>query len=400
MKIVWLCHFINQEMKNYFNKPNLNEIAPWIDILINDFKEDKTIDLHIVAPNIYTNRDISFTKDGIFYHFYNYYSRCYTRKIYSLKRIIFPKDYFLIKLKVAGIIKKINPDLIHLHGAENPYYSATILLLLTKYPVLLTIQGFIRNSLIENREIKAIIQIEEEIIRKVKNFGTRVSHINNVVKGINPNANFFFHNYPFRLPKFVKQNHGDKEPFDCIFFARVCKDKGIEDLLSAISIIKKKYSSISLLVIGSTGKMYFKYLEKKCLELDIKNNVRFLGFLTQEEIYRFAVNSKISVLPTYHDIMPGTIIESMYMKLPVVAYNVDGISELNAKGQIVILVKKSNIDELANSIIHLLENPELRISLAEKAYLTVRDRFDNSRVKPDILKAYNKILNNSESISD
>ena len=48
---------------------------------------------------------------------------------------------------------------------------------------------------------------------------------------------------------------------------------------------------------------------------------------------KHAINARICVLPTYHDILPGTILESMFMKLPVIAYDVTGLSELNDKGQ-------------------------------------------------------------------
>ena len=58
--------------------------------------------------------------------------------------------------------------------------------------------------------------------------------------------------------------------------------------------------------------------------------LNLLGFLkSQQDIYEHAIHSRIYVLPTYHDIIPGTIIESMFMKLPGIAYAVGGIPELN-----------------------------------------------------------------------
>ena len=33
LKVVWLCHFANQEMQDYFRTPHVKEMAPWINVL-------------------------------------------------------------------------------------------------------------------------------------------------------------------------------------------------------------------------------------------------------------------------------------------------------------------------------------------------------------------------------
>jgi len=212
-------------------------------------------------------------------------------------------------------------------------------------------------------------------------------------KFINPHAKLHFHNYPIKAPTIVKDNIGGAEPIDCVFFARVSKDKGIEDLLEAISIIKRKRASISLTVIGGANASYMLYLKNICTKLQIENNVDFIGFVpTQEDIYKYAIKAKLCVLPTYHDIIPGTIIESMYLKLPVVAYAVGGIPELNEKAKTIILVEKSKINQLAECIINLLTQPEKRRTLAENASKYAHERFNNNLVVPDILKAYKTLI--------
>ncbi len=178
------------------------------------------------------------------------------------------------------------------------------------------------------------------------------------------------------------------------FFARVTKEKGIEDLLEAISIVRNKIPNIQLTVIGGCNLNYLTFLNSKCLQLRIEQNVKFLGFLaTQEDIYRYLIQAKMCVLPTYHDIIPGTIIESMLIKLPVVAYAVGGIPELNSKVETIGLVKKGDIFELANKILHFYLNDKLRLTLANSAYLLALDKFSNKNITQDIYKAYYSILN-------
>lgn len=402
LKVVWLCHFANNEMKSFFNTPKLNEFAPWISILIKFFEERNLVDLHIVAPNVFTNADCNFEKKGIKYHFFKHvpipFFNSYILKVYSILRIERFMNYSWIKFKISHLINNINPDIIHLHGAENPYYSAGILTLIGKYSVITTIQGFIRHTSSFDSDVKQRIKIEEEIIRKCKHFGTRTETMNKVILEINPSATLHFHNYPIEIPTVVKNNIGKKEQLSLVFFARVTKDKGIEDLLRAISIVKVKMPSISLSVIGGVGYPYLVYLKKLCVDLEIESNVNFLGFLsTQNEIYKYALNAKICVLPTYHDIIPGTIIESMFMKLPVIAYAVGGIPEINSNEEVIKLVEKHNIHQLANSIVLLLENDEIRKTLAEKAFIYANERFNNDNVVVDMINAYNIILNAKKS---
>jgi glycosyltransferase involved in cell wall biosynthesis len=392
MKVVWLCHFANQEMKDHFKTPKLHEMSPWIGLLIGIFQYRLDIELHIVAPNIFTNRDCSFVKKGIHYHFYPLRLKLIPKKVNTLFKMSFGANYHFVQRKIVEIIDQIKPDIIHLHGAENPHYSSGILPLIDKYPILTTIQGFIRNSSVTNRDIRNKTKIEEEIIKKTKHFGIRTDDMSKIVLGINPSASLHFHNYPVAKPKVLKDNIGKDEPIDCLFFARVCKDKGIEDLLSAIAILKNENPEISLSVIGDTSNSYLSYLKKTCVDLKIENNVKFLGFIeTQDEIYSHALKAKMCVLPTHHDIIPGTIIESMYMKLPVVAYAVGGIPELNLKETTLSLVEKHNINQLAERICQLLKNVELRKTLSEKAYVIANERFNNI-VMPNILRAYQDVL--------
>lgn len=403
IKVVWLCHFANDEIINYFESPQVNEFAPWISKLMDLVKGNDEIELHIVAPNVFTNTSCGFIKDGINYHFYKVVpiskNNHFLTRLYNLLQVEIFTNFYWIKRKIHNIVQDINPDIIHLHGAENSYYSAGILSLIDRYPVLTTIQGFIRNTSYTNFNINKRIAIEEDIIKRSNHIGVRTNEMSRLVKELNPSANLHFHNYPLEIPTEIKENIGKDEPIDCLFFARVEKDKGIEDLIESISIIKKSHPNINVKIIGSADKTYLQYLNDICAKSDIRSNVKFLGFLpAQEDIYPYILKSKMCVLPSYHDILPGTILISMFMKLPVVAYAVGGIPELNNDGDNIILVNKQDVNQLSKSIIMLLENDIYRKELAERAYIYAFKQFNNNKIIPDIFKAYREILKESNVV--
>ncbi len=397
IKVVWLCHFANEEMKQHFGKLSVNNFAPWIDVLKNEAKELSAIELHIVAPNVYTNKNIYLFKDNVHYHFYQHipilfiYNN-FIRKAFNRTRYEYITDFHWIKRKVFRIINFIKPELIHLWGAENPYYSAGILPLIDRFPILLSIQGFIKQCTIRNAVIIKRIQIEDEIIKKTTHIGVCNENTANTVLEINHTANIFYHLYPYTIPSVSKNSTSD---FDIVFFARVTKEKGIEDLLYAVQMIKKTYSLISAKIIGGTTNSYMLHLKNLCKELEIEDNIEFMGFLpTQEDIYKIAVKAKVCVLPTHFDNLPGTIVESMFMKLPVIAYAVGGIPEINKTGENIILVEKLNINALASKVLFLLKENEYRNTLAEKAYNYAKTHFKNDVLMQELLKIYQKIIEN------
>lgn len=393
MKVVWLCHFSSPTLKGHFNKHISNEFAPWIFKSLELFEKVKEIEIHVVAPNIYTNRNHTIILGGIHYHLYNFSLPRIPKKIRTLFNMLFRHNFLISKRRVTALVKSIGPDIVHLHGAENPYYSAGILPLVTQYPVLTSIQGFIRLSRDKDAITRNRIRIEEKIIKSCKHFGTRTDDMDNVIRGLNQHAIIHKHDYPLEIPLLTKDNHGGEEPIDCIFFARVTRDKGIEDLLSAISLVKKKYACIFVKVIGAVSPIYLSYLKKMCNDLRISDNIEFSGFLSsQQEIFEYAYRAKMYVLPTYFDIIPGTIIESMFLRLPVISYSVGGIPELNIECEAVKLVEKGNVEKLADSIEHLLNDVPERKALAERGFSVATKRFLNQPIVEQLTNIYKVII--------
>jgi glycosyltransferase involved in cell wall biosynthesis len=296
----------------------------------------------------------------------------------------------VIAKRIDKIVSNIQPAIVNLHGAENPIYSWGAIPLKDKFPILTTIQGFIGRASTLNSKIKIRIRLENKIVRNFKHFGVRTIEMENDILKVNPSAKTHWHNYPINKPPVFQE---EEKLFDCVFFARVIKDKGIEDLIHAISIVKEKYNSVSLKIVGPVTKTYKQYLNSLINELNLTENISFAGFFEkQEDMYRYVGKARVCVLPTYHDIIPGTVIESMYMKLPIIAYAVGGIPEINEKQENIGLVERKDIQGLADKITELLNDEELRKKLANGAYYYTSNRFVNTDIPNDLYKIYNKVI--------
>ncbi len=391
IKVVWLCHFTNKEVQEIIKpwKP-VNEFSPWIPLSYNILKNDPDIELHVISPHEYIAGIKSFVKDGINFYFYNAHMPLIGRHWPVFFKWDFISDYKKNKRITRKIVEEIKPDIIHLHGAEIAYYSSTFLQFIDKYPNIVTIQGFISKS--NNPKSKLVskrIEVEKQILKRIENAFYRTKTMASDIKSFNSNVNLFWNTYP---KKKIPLSIENPKKYDIVFFAKITKEKGIIDLLNAVSIVKKNKPDISLCVIGSGNLEPLKIMTR---DLKIEENVEWAGFLpTQNDLHQIASQAKISVLPTYHDIISGTILESLFLKLPVVAYNVGSIHEVNEKEEIISLVDKLDIDGLAQAIKELLDNPELREERAEKGYKRAYEMFAHTdeEIRESLLNAYYKVI--------
>lgn len=374
LRVVWLCHFSNDEIQNILKpRHRVPEFAPWIPIALSTVEKSDMFEIHVVAPFMYIEDNIEFKLRNIHYHFFNPYplrpKKLFYNRLFNWEYV---SDFAYNKRKVKEYIDKIAPDVIHLLGAENPYYSATILPLIPHYPTILTVQGFYSQSaqVLKGQKLKKSI-LEQKILRSIPISFYEAKKQGEDIKKYNPSIELYWHfwgSYEIKRPKILP-----KQTFDFVFFARLNKDKGIVDLLEAIKLIKEKKPDVSLCVIGGKKENVFAEYASK---IGINDNVTWTGFLpTREDVHAKALEAKISVLPTYSDINPGTIIESMFLGIPVVSYAVDSMPEINENGEVIKLCELGNICELADTMYNLLINETYRRELSNKGILRAKEMY-------------------------
>ena len=389
LKVLWFCYFSNYEVQEIL-KPfkRVAEIAPWINDMIPLFENNDQVELHILSQHEWISGYQHFLKDGAFYHFINKGMPFIGRHWPGFFRFDQWSNFYHLKKNAARLVNKINPDIIHLHGAENEFCTA-ITQFQGKYPIFITIQGYIHKTTIPHtKAIQKRSQKELEIIKTFKHFGYRTETMGKEPKALNPNAVLHWHSYPMK-PIYP---HEAEKQYDIVFFARMSKDKGIEDLLEAIAIIKKEKPDISLCAIGG-GKT--EALKRLADELGIDRNVFWAGFLpTQDDVHKMASAAKVSVLPTYHDIEPGTIVESMFLNLPVISSDIGFVLEINREQEVISVARKGDVKGLADTIIFLLNNDKLREEKGQMGRDRAMEMFNagHDEIRQDILNAYHAVI--------
>lgn len=390
MKIAWICSFTDSEIQQIV-KPyrRVKESAPWISMLLKVFEGRPEIDLTIISPHQYISGIRRFDRNGIHYFFFNSYIPLLGRHWPSFFRWDLWTDFSHNKRVIYNIIEQVKPDIIHLHGFENAYYSSAILKFKKKYPVFITVQGFVSNYPIEsisNSNTRKRRLVEQRIITEFSNFGIRTKAMGDDVLKLNPAAILHWHRYNIILKNYPEP----LKKYDIVLFARSPQGKGLQDLIQALGIIKNKFNiRYSLVVIGSVDNRSKSNMMLIAANYDVTSSITFLGYLeTRDDVQRHALEARICVLPTKNDIIPGTIVESMALGIPVISYDVGSIGELNDDDEYILLVQVNDIEGLAKEIHRLLEDITLQKKLAEKAKKRVSRLLDNDSVYPDLIECY------------
>ena len=136
--------------------------------------------------------------------------------------------------------------------------------------------------------------------------------------------------------------------------------KGVDILIRAFRHIAARAKDALLLIIGE-GELR-PYYEQLRVGLDLVDRVLFVGDVSDEELPQYYAAADLLVLPSI-DRSEGfglVLLEANASGKPVVASKVGGIPEVVRDGYNGLLVDHLDVDGLAEAVILLLEDDELR----------------------------------------
>ena len=148
--------------------------------------------------------------------------------------------------------------------------------------------------------------------------------------------------------------------------------KGLDNLLRALSIVKKQTPNFKLDIAGHGNEKNINTIKSMAVELNVADNINFLGFC--ENVAEEMKNHSILVVPSRSEGFGMVIIEAMASGCPVISYALSGPQEIITNEIDGILVENQNIERLAEAIIRLNDLPEVRKQIGRKGLQSV-ERF-------------------------
>lgn len=410
IKVVWVCNLSNSEVREslhfrtVFKNRAFRDLAQWNTNAINEFKKFEDIELHIISPHLQLSSNIEeFVKDGIYYHFFrseddNFVFRL-KRKL--LKGKYLTPDYQKNSETIIAIIKTIEPDLIHLIGAENPIYSKSALSMPKDIPLIVALQTLmIDPDFYGNYPISKVIYdyrsgIEREVLYRADYISFRAQRFKEIIiKEMDPTPKIL--DMPLAVGENVEIAEYKKE-FDFVYFAKEI-EKAIDWTIEAFALVQKIYPKLTLNIIGGYSKLTREILDKRLKELNIINNVTFSGSLpTHDDVINQVRKSRFAILPLKVDLISGTIREAMANGLPVVTTITPATPKLNETRESILLSEKGDFEGMANNMFRLLADKKLAEKLQKNAAETVKEKYSNEAAMKQWREGYYNILATSNN---
>lgn len=154
---------------------------------------------------------------------------------------------------------------------------------------------------------------------------------------------------------------------------------GLHELINAIAVVRRTHPSVLLLI---AGKGYLRQpLETLSRELNLEEHVRFLGFVSEQELPVYLSAADAFVLPT--EMLEGfglATIEAMATGTPVIGTPVGATPELLAPIDPALLTSDCTAAALAETIIRWLNQPEALRALRERVRAEVEARYSADQV--------------------
>jgi len=172
------------------------------------------------------------------------------------------------------------------------------------------------------------------------------------------NVNFIYLPAPLDSKKFEKIKEKKKKENQIIYIGRNSYEKGID-------ILKNSESKINGQIIYCTNFPWEKTME-------------------------ILKSSKILVVPSRMESIPQVIKEAFFLKVPVIATDVGGVSEVVKNGITGILLPPENPKKLIDAINHLLENKSLSDKLTKNAFDFITENFTWNVLLPKYIDLYEK----------
>lgn len=306
------------------------------------------------------------------------------------------KMWTLFGLSLEFLLKRSKPDIFfsptHYLPVFAPKHCVISILDLSyiKYPELFQksdlnqLTKWTKYSAKKAKGILTISQASKDDI--IKTYGVAENKVMVTYPGIKNESRIM--NQESRIDA-IRKKYGVKGDY-ILFVGTLQPRKNITRLIEAfskISNIKNQRSNINLIIVGKKGWKFEEILSAP-KKFGIENKVKFLDFVTDEDLTAFYKNAVCFVLPSLYEGFGLPILEAMKYGCPVITSNVSSLPE--AGGNAALYVNPLDVNDIAKNLESIIspsaDGSELREKLIKKGFEQVK-KFSWEKTAKETLNA-------------
>ena len=389
LRIVWLCSFSNGKMRKHLSvkyswvermlfrllgrSVGETDSAIWNTNAIEEFEKISGVDLHIVCPirNL-SVQYVEYQENSINYHFFRDENSSLLRKVIRFFFTQYSSKFKKNRERIRYLLSKIQPDLVHVIGAENPQYSLGLYEVADEIPTILQLQALLDSikdkvSGKQQREYSYKGNIERDLIKKADFVMTGAVSFAHYIRD-NVKSDVVLLNGTLAMAQRINLESCEKE-FDFVHYAsQLGESKATDVAVKAFGEVYRRNPNITLDLIGSFLPQVRKELDEIIAYYDMREAVTFEGRLkTHDDVIGQIRKAKFALLPLKVSLVPNTLHEAMANGLPLLTTETPGTQALNDGKKCALISPQGDYKDVANNMQKLLHDADLAEELRKNA---------------------------------
>ena len=168
--------------------------------------------------------------------------------------------------------------------------------------------------------------------------------------------------------------------------SRLVEKNAVGDIVLALTFLPE---NVKLLIIG-TGQLE-ENLKLKTKNLKLEDRVKFLGFISHDNLPSYLWASDIFVRPSISEGMGNSFIEAMCAGLPVIATPVGGIVDFLKDGETGLFCEVGNPKSIAQKVLKLMKDAESRKYIVENGLRLAQEKYDWNLIAGEMAKIFKEV---------
>jgi len=187
-----------------------------------------------------------------------------------------------------------------------------------------------------------------------------------------------------------------------VYVGRLVPRKGVDTIIEAFALLPGELDD-QLVVVGGEPGVYespeIKRLSALASKLGVEERVVFTGSRPQRDLYRYYGAADVSVSVPHYEPFGMTPLEAMACGTPVIGSRVGGIKTSVADGKTGFLVPPKNAETLANRLLRLLSDENLRTRMGRAARRRIEEHYTWERIAALAAAAFSEVATQTPGVS-
>lgn len=294
-----------------------------------------------------------------------------------------------------NLIRKIKPDIIHVHAPNIFSCSVIPIAKLKSIPIIATVHlgevdpignplFFLRKHALSR--FKKIIAVSNYTKSLAVNAGVNRNNIC-VIYNSCDETSFFYRNNK----EIARKKHD--LPINTkiiVFVGDLIMRKGVSYLIESLSLVRKTFQDFITIIVGQGEEL--PNLQRIVDHYGLTNHVIFSGNVTRKVLADFYSAADVFVLPSLQEGHSVALVEAMASGLPLVASDIEGSRVTIDEGVNGFLFEKGNPEKLAEKLTKILTDNELQKLMSSNSSKLYVEKFSTRTQIEEHLKIYNSVV--------